>query len=104
MSVKHTDELPTDMVELLTMIDKATQFTATELVVTGPIPRNSLLGYMITLGWLARTVRCSPDCWKVHCPTPEIHKQGFRFTTQGRAAHDRLTEQRVTRDGSTRGD
>lgn len=99
MSVKHIEELPTTMVELLAMIEKSGQYANTYLVVAGPVPRSSLLGNMITLGWVSRTVKCSPDCWTMHCPTPEMHKQGFRLTGSGRTAHKRLTGERTTRDG-----
>lgn len=99
MTVIHTDNLPTAMPELLALIETHTQFSNTDLVVTGPIPRGSMLGTMMQLGWLARTVKCSPDCWNLYCPTPDMHKQAFRFTQQGHAAHAKLLGERVTRGG-----
>lgn len=60
--------------------------------VKGDVLMASGLGQAVRLEWLAFISLCEPECWALHCPTPETHIRHFGLTMSGRSAAEALRD------------
>lgn len=63
---------------------------STSITLSGGVPKKSVMGRLVHLGWVEATVMCGNDCWHLHCPTPDKHGYRFRLTSEGRTHARRL--------------
>lgn len=82
-----------------TIIQKIVQYNERngDYPLTGAVPRDSVLGRLVRLRWVSFTNQCKPECWDLHCPSPDTHMRKFRATVEGVAAAARLDDTRVMR-------
>lgn len=91
---KTVEDLGADPLTLLTeweaWLQKSGRGNA-EITITGGVPKDSVMGRLVRLGWAETTVVCAPACWDLYCPNPDKHANRFRLTSAGRAHAERLT-------------
>ena len=85
------DHLTTDPMALLTDFAEWTDRSGgARIKLSGDIPQDSSLGYLIRMEWVSHTEVCAPPCWPFHCPRPENHTREFRLSSTGLKAARRL--------------
>jgi hypothetical protein len=87
-NTRTASDTPQDPVALLREIQKCNP----SYRVTGPVPRESLIGQLLAMGLVSYTSQCKPTCWDAHCPEPETHVRSFTLTFTGKSCLENVIE------------